>query len=206
VISGITTKLNSIPLSNGPNNQLKVNFDCILVIACSAKVALKDGSAINNLNMLIDFNQSLSMIHNIPLTGTGGYLSLQSQDMRWPGAYTHATDSTQNDIARRGWWLSFADEVNLGFLQAQNPVDIRAVFPQVATLMTAELLKEENRVYAPADAAVGTLFGITMTTPNPVIVDLNAATLASPATLLLSNLQLVNQAVIPNCWGNSKFC
>lgn len=205
-ISGITTTLASVPLANGPLNQLKVNFDCILVIACSAKVALKAGSAIQNLNMAIDFNQSLSMIHNIPMTGTGGYLSMQGQDLRWPGAYTDPMNPLNNDVARRGWWMSFADQVDLGYLQAQNPVDIRSVFPQVAALMTAELLKEQNRVYAPADAAVGSLFGITIVTPNPIIVDLNAATLANPATLSLSNLQLVNQAVVPNCWGSSKFC
>lgn len=205
-ISGITTKINAIPLANGPANQLRVTFDPILGVADSAKVVLKAGSEVRNLNMAIDFNQSLSMIHNIPLTGTGGYLSMQGQDLRWPGAYTDPMNAANNDVARRGWWMSFADEVDLGFLQAQNEVNIQSVFPQVAQLMTNELLKEENRVYAPADAAIGSLFGLAIETPNPIIVDLNAATLANPATLTLSNLQLVNQAVVSNCWGTSKFC
>jgi hypothetical protein len=63
-------------------------------------------------------------------------------------------------------------------------------------------------VYAPVGAALGTLFGITMTTPNPIIVDLNAATLANPATLTLSNLKLVNQELASNCYAGSglSFC
>ena len=72
--------------------------------------------------------------------------------------------------------------------------------------MTNELLKEENRVYAPAGAALGTLIGITMTTPKPIVVDLNQATLSNPATLTLANLQLANQNLTANCYGSLKFC
>lgn len=206
-VQHVTTKINEIPLANGPNNQLRVTFPAILLIATSAKVKLADGSKIQNLNMDITFNQSLSMIHNIPLTGTGGYLSLQGQNLNWPGSYRDpGGDPTKNDTAKKGWWMSFAEPVQLGYLQSSSAVDISGVFPQVATLMTNELLKEENRVYAPAGAAIGTLFGITMTTPNPVVVDLNAATLANPATLTLSNLQLKNQEVRPNCYGTLTFC
>lgn len=203
VIQGITTKIDSISLSDGPENQLRVSFPCILLIACQAKIELADGSAIQNLNMEIDFSQSLSMIHNIPLTGTGFYLSMQGEDVKWPGAH-------QDDVARQGWWMSFSDEVDLGELNASNPVNIDSVLPQVATLMTAELLKEENRVYAPPGASLGTLFGITMTTPEPIIVDLDAATDplqgGNPVDLNLSNLQLTSQYVTPNCWGSARFC
>lgn len=213
-VEHVTTTISSIPLANGPNNQLKVDFDPILLIASKAKVALKAGSAINNLNMDITFNQALSMIHNVPLTGTGGYLSLQQQALLWPGAYKDAADvgktdlsqMTKSDIAQRGWWMSFAEPVQLGYLKASDPVNISDVFPQVASLMTTELLKEENRVYAPAGAALGTLFGITMTTPEPVVVDLNAATLANPAKLTLGNIKLANQEIRANCYGGLTFC
>ena len=108
-----------------------------------------------------------------------------------------------SDIARAGWWMSFAEPVNLGLLKGQNPVDVSAVYPQVATKASAFLNQESQRVYAPAGAAVGTLFGITMTTPNPIIIDLSDA---APATLSLSNVQLKNQVPKSNCYGNLKFC
>ena len=213
-IENVTTKIDSIPLANGPNNQLKVDFPAILLIANKAKVQLKDGSAVKNLNMDITFNQALSMIHNVPLTGTGGYLSLQQQALLWPGAYKDSADAgktdlnqmTKSDVAQRGWWMSIAEPIDLGYLEASAPVDISATFSQIATLMTTELLKEENRVYAPIGGAIGTLFGITLVTPDPVIVDLNAATLANPATLTLGNLKLKNQEVRVNCFGGLTFC
>ncbi|MBU3847132.1 MAG: hypothetical protein H9855_09195 [Candidatus Acinetobacter avistercoris] len=214
-VSGIKTKIDSISLSDGPLNQLKVNFPALLFfIGSQAKIKLADGSAVRNLNMDITFNQALSMLHNIPLTGNGGYLSLQQQSILWPGSYISSSDSsgktldnmTQSDVSKTGWWMSFADPVQLGYLKATEKVDIKNVMPQVATLMTNELLKEENRVYAPLGSALGTLFGITMTTPKPIIVDLNQATLANPAKLALSNLKLGNQEVRANCYGNLQFC
>jgi len=213
-VQNVTTTIASIPLANGPNNQLRVTFPAILVVANQAKISLKAGSAIQNLNMDITFNQALSMIHNIPLTGTGGYLALQKEALLWPGNFIDATDTaktnlttmTRSDIAQRGWWMSFAEPVQLGYLKATSPVDITGVLPQVASLMTTELLKEENRVYAPAGASIGTLFGIVLETPDPIVIDLNAATLANPATLTLANLQLKNQAVVANCYGTLTFC
>lgn len=216
VATNITTTIDSISLSNRPDNQLKVTFPALLQslgIGTEAKVALKAGSAVKNLNMDITFNQALSMIHNVPLRGTGGYLALQSQKILWPGSYVDSTDSgqtdltamTKTDIAQAGWWMSFAEPVDLGYLKASNPVNISAVFPQVAALMRTELLKEENRIVVPAGDALGTLFGTVMTTPQPIIVDLNAATTANPAKLTLGNIQLLNQAVKSNCWGVT-FC
>ena len=70
------------------------------------------GSSLDNLNMDITFVQALNMIHNIPLNGTGGYLSLQSQNVHWQGA-----DAA--DIAKPGWWLSFKDPIQLGVLKLQ---------------------------------------------------------------------------------------
>lgn len=214
VANNVTTNIPSIALSDGPQNQLKVNFPAILLVATQAKIKLKAGSRVENLNMDITFNQALNMVHNIPLTGTGGYLALQKQALLWPGSYIDPTDSaktslatmTKSDIAQRGWWMSFAEPVQLGYLKATSPVDISGVMPQVATLMTNELLKEVNRVYAPIGGAIGTLFGIVLETPDPIIVDLNAATLANPATLTLGNLQLKNQAIVANCYGTLTFC
>ena len=213
-VEGVKTKIDSINLAQGPLNQLKVTFDPILLIANKAKIELKEGSAIKNLNMDITFDQALSMFHNIPLTGTGGYLSLQQQALLWPGNYVDSSDTTgkllsemlNSDVAQRGWWMSFAEPVQLGYLKATQQVDIANVLPQVASLMTTELLKEQNRVQVPAGSAIESLFGITITTPNAIIVDLNQATQINPAKLALSNLQLANQNITPNCYGSLKFC
>lgn len=213
-VEGVKTKINSIGLDKGPLNQLKVNFDSIWWIANKAKIELAERSAVTNLNMDITFDQALSMFHNIPLSGTGGYLSVQQQPLLWPGNYIFSGDTTgkslkemtKSDVAQKGWWMSFAEPIQLGHLKATQEVNIKDVLPQVATLMTNELLKEENRVYAPAGAALLTLFGVTMTTPKPIIVDLNRATLANPAKLSLSNLQLGNQNITPNCYGSLRFC
>lgn len=213
-VEKVKAKINEISLSDGPNNQLKVNFPAILLVASSAKIKLASGSMVKNLNMDITFDQALSMFHNIPLVGTRGYLSLQQQALLWPNSYIDPNDiaasdlsqMTQTDVAQKGWWMSFAEPVQLGYLKASEKVDISKVLPQVATLMTNELLKPQNRVYAPADAAIGALFGITMTTPSPIIVDLNEATLKNPATLTLSNLKLANQNLTANCYGSLKFC
>lgn len=218
VATGITANVSSISLSSGPENQLKVTFPAILLVASSAKVALKAGSEVKNLNLDITFNQALSMFHNVPLTGTGGYLSLQKDSILWPGSYRDSADAaktdlstmTKTDVAKPGWWMSFAEPVQLGYLKATNPVNISAVFPQIATLMTAELLKEENRVLVPAGDALGSLFGAVIVTPEPIIVDLNAATNpalgGTPGRITLGNIQLLNQTIPTNCYGSLKFC
>jgi hypothetical protein len=156
-----------------------------------------DDSSLQNLNMNITFAQALSMFHNIPLRDSGFYLSLQDEDVYWPG-------SNADDIAQQGWWMSFKEPAQLGYLQASNEVDISAVLPQVATLITQELQKEENRVSVNFGEALGAVF------ENPIIktlnIDIGAFTAANPATLTLANQQLTSQEVVPNCWGASNFC
>jgi hypothetical protein len=213
-VKGVSTKVDSIALDQGPLNQIRVTFAPILVVARQAKIKLANGSAVQNLNMDITFNQALSMFHNIPLTGSGGYISLQQQALLWPGNYIDSNDMTgktivemlKSDVAKKGWWMSFAEPVQLGYLKATQEVDITNVLPQVASLMTTELLKEENRVYLPPGAAITALLGMTLTTPKPIVVDLNNATLANPVKLTLANLQLANQNLTPNCYGSLKFC
>ena len=132
----------------------------------------------------------------------------------WPGSYVDPADTaktdllamTKTDVSQPGWWMSIAEPVQLGYLKSTKEVNISGVFPQIAALMSTELLKEANRVYAPAGGALGTLFGTPLVTPDPIIVDLNTATLANPAKLTLGNIQLANQVVRPNCYGGLTFC
>ncbi|OTG90419.1 hypothetical protein [Acinetobacter sp. ANC 3813] len=207
-VTGIRSTIDKIPLAAGSgvagvndsvfaNDQLFVKFPAILLIASSAKFKMDTGSIIKNLNMDITFEQALSMIHNIPLTGTGGYLSMQKQSIKWAG-----TDA--GDIAKTGWWMSFKDPVQLGYLQAQNQVDISSVLPQVATLVTQYLTTEENRIEINALEAIGSLLSVPI--KKKLEIDLASYTSSSPATISLTNQILKNQNVTSNCFGGLKFC
>ena len=155
----------------------------------NTKFGMEDGSAITDLKVDITFEQALSMFHNIPLKGTGGYLSLQKQAVRWPGA-------NSDDVAQRGWWMSFAEPVDLGYLQAQNKVDISAVLPQVADYVTDSLLAGD-RISVGFFEAIGVALSTPLT--KKLIIDVSD----SPAAkLTLQNQQLRSQGVVSNCWGN----
>ncbi|OTG93108.1 hypothetical protein [Acinetobacter sp. ANC 3832] len=219
IISGINVSLGSIPLDAGPNNQLAVSLNPSILGIDYARVKLKTGSAVKNLNLSVDFAQSLSMIHNIPLTGTGGYLSLQDMALIWPGATVASGDIGKTalsqmglgtDIAQKGWWMSFADPVQLGELKAVNPVDISSVYGQVASLMNAELANASQTINLGLKEALDALTNSVIETPKALVVDLNKATNpllgGTPAKILLQNLQLANQKVVSNCYGSLKFC
>jgi hypothetical protein len=153
------------------------------------------GTSIDNLKMAITFSQALNMIHNIPLSGTGGYLSLQTQNLRWPGSNT-------DDVAQTGWWMSFKDPVQLGTLNIQEQVNISSVLPQVAQKVTDFLMQEKNRIAIPFGSALGAAIGL------PIEKNIGSINLsdATPASLNLSNQVLKNQVVPRNCYGGLTFC
>lgn len=218
LIDGINITLDNIPLDSGPNNQLAVSLNPSILGIDYARVKLKAGSAVKNLNVGVSFSQSLSMIHNIPLRGTGGYLAMQSTSLLWPGANIAAVDrnktnlldmSGATDVAKTGWWMSFADPVQLGRLEATNPVDISSVYAQVASLMNDQLKNSDQTINLGISEAFGALTNSVIETPKALVVDLNKATNpllgGKPASILLQNLQLKNQNVVSNCYGSLKF-
>lgn len=207
-VTGITANIASIPLAAMAgmtdqqkalfkDDQLLVTFDPILGLAKQAIFKMGEGSQIKDLNMEISFLQSLSMVHNIPLTGTGGYLSLQSEALKWGG-----TDV--QDISQAGWWMSFKDPIQLGYLEAQQQVDISAVLPQVADLVSEFLLDESNRIPTSTNESLGTLFNTPVS--KKLVIDLGGYTTINPATIALTSQILKNQAVASNCFGGLKFC
>ena len=158
-----------------------------------ARFKMAPGSAITDLNLDITFKQSLSMFHNIPLTGSGGYLSLQGQDVHWPGANV-------DDIAQQGWWMSFQEPIDLGYLQAQQQVDVSDVLPQLADAVTTSLLAGDRIDVSSLGDSIDALTNAVL--EKRLVVPLTGQT----AYLTLENQQLKSQHVVANCWGSSTFC
>ncbi|ENV36320.1 hypothetical protein F959_02850 [Acinetobacter venetianus RAG-1 = CIP 110063] len=170
--------------------------DCITVIfICvvgTAQFQMGAGSTLDGLNLNVTFNEALNLFHNIPLRGTGGYLALQKQALQWPG-------SNSDDIAQTGWWLSFKDPIDLGYLTSTNKADISAVLPQVAGFVTQALMQG-------SDIPVSLIDGLNAATGNPLVKTLNIDVSSQTANLSLSNLQLTSQYVTSNCYGGNQFC
>ena len=237
-VNDIRTVLSKIPIAADSagqyspslftNDVLEVDLNCNNVSGrgCGLITALKDtakfkmgtDSAITNLNLSIDFEQSLSMFHNIPLTGTGGYLSLQSIALLWPGATVSAADtgitslsqmSGNTDVAQKGWWMSFADKVQLGKLNVTQPIILDdAILAQVAQRVTQTLTPDYvNKPHANA-TSLGAIASLLLDNPltSKIEADLNSSTLANPVYFKLQNQQLGNQKVVSNCYGSLKFC
>lgn len=148
---------------------------------------------LNNLNVDIQIDQDLGMVHRIPVANPFS-LSMQSRHLLWPDAPV---------AAERGWWLAFSDPINIGELNAADnyEVDISSVFPDVAVKISDYLTK--NRINVSASSVIGGVFGGDVKTyPSPI--DLSNY---SAAQLSISDIPLgAVQNVTPNCWGNSRFC
>ena len=217
IVTGIRSTLASIPLAatesgtytgdvNGTpdfsKDQLYVTFPPLLFgsVGDHSFFKMSKGSTLENLNMDITFVQALNMIHNIPLTGTGGYLSLQSKPVQWMGA-------DEKDIAQQGWWMSFKEPVQLGYLATADLVDVSAVLPQVAKALTSELMQDKHNVDVSLLEALGSLAGTPI--ERKMNIDVGSYTgyyTGQPARLTLNNQVLQNQNVTPNCYGGMKFC
>lgn len=144
---------------------------------------------ISNITANLNLTQSLGLIHSLPINSPM-YLSLQQTALHWPGANV-------DDIAQRGWWMSFADPVNIGNVIPTDPLDISPLFPQISAFVSQYLAQN------PASTNdLGGLLGIGDLDVNIGTIDLKSA----PLTLNLNNLQLTNQNFVPNCYGNLTFC
>ncbi len=189
----------SIPpvnLSNwGPGGaayNLKTNLTNISGILPSTSYNQTSGS-VSGLTTKITFNEGLGYIHNVQVNSPF-YLSFQNQAIQWPGA-------AAADVAQRGWWMSFADPVNVGTLNPVNQIDITPTFPQMAAAFV--------NYYSPSNPllislSLGQAIGALFSQPIPVPV---TATISAQLALTVTNMMLdSHQNVVPNCMGNYKFC
>ncbi|WP_353144622.1 hypothetical protein [Acinetobacter pragensis] len=192
VAKNISASVPSIQLDRESGSlQVKLNQNVLWVQG--AQFFMDSGSSIDGLKMDITFEQALNMIHNIPLNGTAGYLSLQSQDISWPGA-------NADDVAQKGWWMSFKDPIDIGKLNPTETVDISGVLPQVAQKVS-EILNRDP-IYIPLGSSIGAAFGL------PIYKNVGSLDLSNSgaAALTLRNQILGNQEVKSNCFGGLKFC
>lgn len=140
----------------------------------------------------VQFSQALNLFHRIPVNNPFS-LSMQSQDVLWPGAAA---------AAETGWWMAFEDPVDVGDVSAADPIVItNDVLKQLVNPINAVL---SSKPY-PRCSLTGCLFG--------TVIDVGQVNLApyfsNPANYLnmpLSDLKLSAQNVVPNCWGSSRFC
>lgn len=149
---------------------------------------------ITNLKANVTVKQDFNLVHNLPIE-SGGYLSLQKESIHWPGA-------NSDDIAQRGWWMSFQDPLDFGALNPTEAIPMDDMLPQIATLITNYLATPEGEIHLDIGEALGSIFGLPLYKPLG-----NIDVTGKPAVLTLENLPLDNhQAVVKNCWGNLKFC
>lgn len=153
---------------------------------------------ITGLTATVPIVQSLGFIHKLPINGNSFSMSVQGQNLRWPGA---AGD------ALRGWWMAFEDQIDIGNISPALPVPItdavlsQALGPQGCTSTTAPgincaLYKDpiECKAFGSPNCFGGNL---------PVgFVDITGTNVNFP----LSNLQLSAQSFAPNCYGGLKSC
>lgn len=143
--------------------------------------------SITNLGVKIAIQEDLGLIHKIPVNGNPFSLSLQGQDILWPGAAK---------AAEKGWWLAFEDEIAIGSVTPSNDVVITdALLSQVLPKVNTYLY--DNPI--DCDGYSGCLGG-----SLPITDPINL--LGSVVNLPLTNLKLSAQDFAPNCYGTLTFC
>lgn len=143
-------------------------------------------------NLIVDvaLSENLGMFHKANLNGTAAGLSLQGEDIRWPGSQA---------VAQRGWWLEFSNPLDIGRIDPVLPVDIPKATLNESLAQVSQYL-DDNPIQCGPVIASSCLLGSAI----PVgTVDLINAT---HANMPLNDLQLVKQDFTPNCYGGLKFC
>jgi len=162
-----------------------------------AGVVVSDGDTFTNIDMEgsiagmeadVTINQGLGYIHKLPVDSPF-YLSFQEKSVDWPGG-------APDDVARTGWWMSFADPVNLGSVDPVKAIDVTELFPQIATQVGAYL----NNSPANTNDLGGVLSG------DGLDVGIGNVVVDDPLSLTLTDLQISGQNFSPNCYGTARFC
>lgn len=183
------TRMSSVNLS-GYANIYPLNFSGDLKASLNFLGGLinlqkKVDGSITGLKADITVDQNLGYLHVLNINNPVS-LSLQSQQIWWPGAEA---------AANTGWWLAFEDSVDIGNVTPADQIQVTDdVLKQVVNPISDFIKKNP-----PTCNVLNCLFGS----------DLSVGTVNLPNTTLdfpLKDLQLKNQSFAPNCYGGLKFC
>ncbi|SSQ11248.1 hypothetical protein [Acinetobacter baumannii] len=152
--------------------------------------------SINNLAVNVDISEDLGFFHKANLNGSPVSLSLQGNDIRWPGT---------KSVAERGWWLELSNPIDIGDITPAESVSIANKTIEETLALVSQKLSTGTRGNTKVDCGdLGLLSCIGGSTIN--IGNLNLAG-ATPVQMSLSNLVLKNQTFATNCHGaDVKFC
>lgn len=200
VIQGVeTTKIQDMNLTYD-SGSLHVNLNqCVkaLGICAVSDTTFTMQAVITGVKAKINFEENMGYVHKLPLSGGGFYLGLQNQAIHWPGA-------ASDDIALPGWWMSFANPVDLGVLNTPEgyTVDFSSAYPQIANALSVAL--SQNPTSISGNESLEALF------TGGIKKDMGTINLSGqpPALINLTSVPLSNaaQGVVPNCYGGLKFC
>lgn len=170
---------------------------------------------IDGLTADVPINQSLRFIHKIDVTNSPFSLSMQKDDVLWPGATV---------AAQTGWWLALENEIDIGsvtpedqvrvtndvLLQALGPTAISWSFPGGVPVCDQgpSINCSLHTRYHDSDHAANT-YGVTCNGLGGCLGgDLPVGDLYVPQNIdfPLNDLKLSGQAVTPNCYGSGRFC
>lgn len=197
VSSTSVTAVAPIPTISLAGGQLYSNLQtgvCSFGFLCVSHVIADTSGTVSGLTANIGFNENLGFIHNVTVNSPF-YLSFEKQAIQWPGA-------VQADIAQTGWWMSFANAVNVGQLNPVQQIDISPTFNQMASIFV-NYFSANNPIPVNLDFSqtIGALFNV------PIPVGVGSQTISASVSMALTNLQLdSHQNVVPNCMGGYKFC
>lgn len=116
------------------------------------------------------------------------------------GSINNNVPATISDVARRGWWMSFSDPINLGSVNPTDDINIEPLFPQISTQVSNYLNNN------PASIGIGSLINAVLGVGNIQVSSTDINLKQYPLNLNLSNLKLNGQNFAPNCYGSLKFC
>jgi len=188
------TATGAVPTVSLDGGQIDVELEDtirVLFFIAVSEATVNTSGSVSGLNAEIDFTQNLGYIHKINVDSPFS-LSFQKEATNWPG-------SDSRDIAQTGWWMSFADPVELGELNPVQQIDISPTFDQMAAAFKAYF--EANPI------EIGTQAGLQQLFNGEMDVDVGDLFIPSTLSMSVSDLQLgPEQNVVPNCYGSATFC
>lgn len=191
-----------VPTVDLAGGQLHVNMQDTISVAYFISVSeatVNLGGTVSGLETQINFTEDLGYIHRMEVDSPFS-LSFQQEAVKWPG-------SAAADVAQEGWWMSFANPVELGELNPVEKIDISPAFSQMAQAFNNHFAQGCTAPCA-GPIPIETEQGLDQLFNGEMTVDVGPQNITtSPLIMNVSDLQLgATQNVVPNCWGSAAFC